>query len=352
MNYYRLLQSVKRRLGLETHTDWTKFPNVIHLDTTNKCGPLYCKLYCSYCYPQWNIIHEKRDEYGYMPLPLIHWILEEIERDGRTMSFIPVFWSGDALMEHRLPTILGMIKSTTPWLRTQTFTCGTLTQNVDLLLDRNLDEVCFTCSAHTPSLWNIIHRGKPEIFNNVCDTIKTVLEKRPPHMRVEVHMVLTKDNYMYAQDWWDFFGSEAFQGLTRIISPLVETVNNTPSKEAMGNLTLDEQEDIILRVAGAEGRMWTRALIPQHKPCVTWDDLTIDWQGYILQCCNWYDRNLWNYGRIQDLIHEDRTLKSVWIERLTNRMRNPVCRTCNMLHPKWKKRLRQMNVEVEVKRLA
>jgi len=282
-----------------------------------------------------------------MPSLWMEWILKEIARDGKTMSFIDWFLNGDALTEPRLPYILEMSKIICPWLRTQTFTCGTLTENVDLILDRNLDSICFTISAHTEELYKIVHRGKK--FKEALNTLKIILERRHPNQNVEVHGVLTKDNVAYAQDWWDFFGREEFCGVKRILSPLVASYDNKPSKEALGNLTLDQLEEIVITVAGASGRMWTRELIPDFKPCVLWDNMSIDVEGYVLQCCNWSDPTQWNYGLVPELIDEGRTLKEVWQERLANRMKNKLCRGCNMKHSNWCERLANMTIKVGVK---
>jgi hypothetical protein len=154
-------------------------------------------------------------------------------------------------------------------------------------------------------------------------------------------MVLTKYNYMWATEWWDYFGK---YDVHRVLSPLVASIDNTPSKQALGDLTLDQQERLVIGVAGERGRMWTRELIGDGKPCVLWDNLSIDCSGAFLNCCNWADIAKWNYGYVNECMKEDRTIREVWMERLANRMRNRVCRGCNMKHPNWKARLDSMQL--------
>lgn len=285
-----------------------------------------------------------------MPAEWIGWIIREMARDGKNMGFVDYFLNGDGLTEPRLPEILGLSKKWCPWLRTQTFTNGVLTENVDLILDRNLDSICFTISAHTPELYLKVHRGRR--FEDAIRTLKIVLEKRHPRLNVEVHGVLTKDNIPYAQEWWDYFGRPEFAGVKRILSPLVASYDNKPSADSTGNYTLDQLEKIVIGIAGEEGRMWTRDLLPPSKPCVLWDNMSIDVEGYVLQCCNWSPPQDLNYGAVPELMDEGRHLKDVWQERLANRMRNRLCRSCNMKHPDWKQRLDRMNVDVTVKMKA
>jgi len=332
----RKYRQFKRKYLGEPLRDYNEFPCVIQIDTNNYCGPEHCKgQYCTYCYPQWMIVRGKR-RFVEMPMEWIEWIFREIKRDGAHMSYVDTFLNGDAQKEERNHEIWKKSKRLNSWLRTQTFTCGVLPEKVDLILDKNLDSLCFTISAHTPSLYRKVHRA--DHFYDALKTLGTVLDRRHKGLNVEVHCVLTKDNIGYASEWWDYFGVN-FPEVRRVLSPLVATSDNLPSRAALGYLTLDVQEDVIMKVAGAEGKMWTRALIPHRKPCVLWDNMSIDCEGYILQCCNWCDPLKWNYGTIQELIDDGRSLKSVWMERLSNLMRNRVCRSCNMKHRDWMDRL-------------
>lgn len=330
-----LKSRIKRKLNRMRFRRWRDFPCVIQIDTNNHCGPEYCGVFCEYCYPQWMIKRGKR-AFQEMPMEWIKWIMEQIYMDGQKMGLLDLFLNGDGLTEPRLPDILSLCKAYMPDLKTQTFTCGTLTENVDLILDKNLDSICFTISAHNRELYKKVHRG--DHFDDAIATLEWVLEHRHKRQNVEVHCVLTETNILYAKEWYDFFSK--YEGLVRILSPLVASYDNLPSKLAMGKWTLDEMEEIVVKVAGEAGRMWTRSLIPDMKPCVLWDNMSIDVEGYILQCCNWSNPKEWNYGTVQECMASGKTLREVWHERIHNRMHNKLCRSCNMKHPNWKQRLR------------
>jgi len=321
---------------------WSKFPQVIQVDTNNHCGPKHCGLLCSYCYPQWKIAQGER-EYKEMPMEWIEWILHQIAKDGRTMGFIDWFLNGDLLTELRGHEIYALSKKINPWLRTQSFTNGVLYRNIDLALDKNLDRVCFTISGHTPELWAKVHRGPPKLFDRAITSLERCLDEGKP---TEVHCVITQDNAPHLKEWYHYFSK--YPDLTRVISPLVGSYDNQPSRTALGHLTLEEQEQMVIDIAGETGRMWTRQLIPDMKPCVLWDNMSIDVEGYVLNCCNWSPPQDVNYGLIPELMEEGRSLKDVWIERLANRMRNRLCRSCNMRHLDWEKRLADMKITVEV----
>lgn len=276
-----------------------------------------------------------------MPTKYIELILKQVHRYGKNdINLIDFFLNGDGLTEPRLPELNRYSKKLLPYAITQTFTNGVLTENYEKLMD--LDRICFTISAHNQELYKIVHRG--DRFNDVLKTLELVLDNRRQGQRVEVHCVLTKENVPYAKDWWDFFG-ENYPDANRILSPLVASYDNLPSKESMGEYTLDELENIVIDVAGAEGRMWTRELIPDEKPCVLWDNMSIDVSGAILQCCNWSPPEDVNYGNIYEMEEKGYTLRDAWRKRLENRMQNKLCDSCNMKHPQYKERMRKRKIK-------
>lgn len=314
------------------HYRWMDFPQVIQIDTNNFCGKRFCGVNCSYCYPQWKIsLGERR--HTFMPTDVIELILQQIHQYGRwKVDLIDLFLNGDALTEPRLPELAEMARKYVDGAVVQSFTCGTLTKNWENLL--SLDSICFTISAHNRELYKTVHGG--DKFSEALNTLRLVLEHRH-RQQVEVHCVITKDNYPYVEEWWRFFG-ENFPEAKRILSPLVASYDNLPSKNALGSLTLDDLEKKVIEVAGAEGRMWTRELIPDGKPCVLWDNMSIDVEGWILQCCNWSPPWDVNYGNVYNM-GDGYTLKDAWQRRLSNRMQNRLCESCNMKHPDWRTRL-------------
>ncbi len=318
---------------------WTNFPPVIQIDTNNHCGPTYCKLFCEYCKPQDDIVRGIR-KFAEMPMEWIEWILRNIATYGKDMRFVAFFLNGDGLTEPRLHEICRLSKQYAPKLLTQTFTNGSMPENADNLIDRNLDWVCFTLSAHTPELYVKVHRGNK--FHDVLKTIHYVEDNKLPNQKIEVHFVITETNFPYMQDWWNLMGSE-FPNLERIISPLVASYDNIPSARAMGNLTLEQQEQRMVEVGGWKAKFWKHDTLTLRQPCVLWYNFSIDVSGAVLQCCNWADPFNFNYCFVPDLMRENRSLRDAWLERLSNRMRNPLCRSCNLKHPEWKKRLDSMH---------
>lgn len=321
---------------------WREFPRVIQIDTNNHCGHKYCGILCEYCYPQW-IIQRKLRKFMEMPMEWIDWILKEVKRDGQKLYSIDMFLNGDGLTEPRLPEILGLSKLYNPRVVTQTFTNGTLPENAHNLIDKNLDSICFTISAHNRALYKLVHKG--DKFQEAIKTLEYVIENRHSRETIEVHCVVTKTNFPYLNEWWNYFSQYPIK---KILSPLVASTENTPSLKATEGLEQRLVEKTISKIAAGNRIMWNSDNIPFPDPCVLWHNCSFDVEGYFLQCCNWSPPEKVNYGTIHQFIVEDRTLKEVWMERLANRMRNPLCRSCNMKSKDWKQRLTRMKIETEI----
>lgn len=332
----KIVRNVKKLINPKK---WERFPQVIQIDTNNHCGPPFCGVLCNYCYPQWKI---KRGEsrYAVLPTSAIELTLDQVSRYGKEeMDLIDFFLNGDGFTEPRLPELNKYAKRVCPDAVTQTFTNGIRWQNYEAAL--SLDRVAFTISAHTPELYRIVHGG--DHFDDALKGLRLVLDNRRRGQKVEVHMVLTRDNFLYAGAWWQFFGRE-YPDAARIISPLVGSYANQPSRDAAGGLSLEEMETQVISVAGESGRMWTRELIPDEKPCVLWDNISVDVGGWVLQCCNWAPPMEVSYGNVLTMEEKGFTLKDMWRERLNNRMCNQLCESCNMKHPDWKHRVNNMKV--------
>ena len=226
---------------------WTEFPTAWQIDTNNHCGPKYSGVLCEYCWPQWKIA--KGDwQYCEMPMEQIEWLLHNIDRYGNAMrdawksrnglGYIAFFLNGDGLTEPRLPEILKLSKKIAHEIGTQTFTCGAKSENAHLLCDKNLDYVCVTLSAHNRELYKKVHRG--DKFDNVIETMQYITDNCNPDQYLEVHFVITQNNFAYMQDWKNLM-NQKFPEWHRIFSPLVKSIDNEPSMKAMGNLTLEQQ---------------------------------------------------------------------------------------------------------------
>jgi MoaA/NifB/PqqE/SkfB family radical SAM enzyme len=318
---------------------WQSFPQVIQIDTNNHCGPTFCGIKCVYCYPQWKIADEKR-RYTTMPTEYIELILRQIAKYGKSeMDLVDFFLNGDGFTEPRLPDLNHYSKVMLPDSKTQTFTNGIKWQNYEAALP--LDSVCFTISAHTPELYKTVHGG--DHFADALKGLSLVVDNRRPGQTVEVHCVLNKYNFLYAKQWWGFFGRE-YPEVTRVISPLVGSYDNQPSTDSAEGLTLEDMEGEVIHVAGETGRMWTRDLIPDEKPCVLWDNMSVDVEGWVLQCCNWAPPKESSYGNVFTMEREGVTLKDMWLRRLENRMNNRLCESCNMKSSDCGKRMDAMKV--------
>lgn len=293
-----------------------------------------------------------------MPLEWIEWIQRNIRNygkvdekvpEGRTpKNFVAYFLNGDGLTEPRLPEILNMHKSLMPDMWTQTFTCGVNYENAPILVHPLLDWVCVTLSAPNSEVYKKVHRG--DKFFNVMKTMRYITEHRHKRQKLEVHFVITEANIGSMREWYDMILRE-FPEWTPVFSPLVKSYDNEPSVRAMGKLTLEQEEQAILDNAGNQAKFWKHDTTALRQPCVLWNNCAIDVEGYILQCCNWADPKKWNYGTVQQYIDEGRNLRDYWLERLANKMRNPLCENCNLKHPNWRKRLDDIHMRASVSSL-
>jgi molybdenum cofactor biosynthesis enzyme MoaA len=337
--FYRF--NVKHKL-LGKPYQWSDFPSTLQIDISNYCGFKYCGILCEYCKPQHDVI-TGRKKYGEMPMEQIEWICKNIQQHGRTLRLCDIFLNGDGLTDLRTPEILKLVKHYAPWAATKTFTNGVLTQNAQMLCDRNLDQIAVTLSAHNPEVYKKVY--KRDHFKDVLSTIDYITEHHETNQALELHYVITQNNFPYIRDWWTLMKSR-YPMWRRILSPLTKSCDNLPSDRALGNLTLEQQEETIRHI-DSENAMWDHTTTSLHQPCVLWHNASIEWDGTILQCCNWCDSTLWNYGNVADYMKDGRTLRDYWMERLANKQRNLLCRACNMRHPDYKRRLD--NIEFKTK---
>jgi hypothetical protein len=275
-----------------------------------------------------------------MPMEHIEWILREVGRDGKKCRSIDMFLNGDGLTEPRLADICHLSKKYAPYVSTQTFTCGVHQENTPLLLNPDLDSVCFTISGYNRESYLRSHRA--DNYDTDVKTLSTFLKKKRSTQRCEVHCVVNKYNYQSIKDWWRSFEWAAELGCRRVLSPLVASVTNKPSLEAADGLPLNQVQRDIFEVSGASGEMWNTNNITYPDPCVLWHNCSFeaDKAGtYALQCCNWADSRQWNYGTVKDFIKYGLTLKEYWFERQSNLQNNPLCRECNMKAPDSRQRL-------------
>jgi hypothetical protein len=324
---------------------WSGFPVSMQLGVNNFCGPRFNGIGpCSYCLPQ-SLVEDGKAGYHAMKAEWVDWVLKEVNRDGRGLLWWANFLMGDGL-NGDVSELWRSMKRAAPWARTQTFTCGSNFARVPLLINRDLDWINFTFSAHNRELYKIVHRG--DRFDSVLASMRYVADHRLPHQQVEIHYVVTEANLPYMGDWYSFVGS-MFPDFKRVFSPLVVVDDNLPSVAACGSLTLEDMEGAIDKVS-AQSKYWDHCSTGGSMPCVLWGTGSFDEYGTVMQCCTWTQRHrVWNYGFIEDYIREGRSLKSYWVERNSNKQRNIICRNCKLRHPEYLRRLNRIKVSVGVK---
>lgn len=328
-----------RLLGKPYH--WTDFPNVIQLDLNNHCGTKFCGVFCTYCRPQSDILKGIK-RYAEMPDAVLDWILRDVSEYGRNMSFICDFLDGDGLSP-LLPDKRARIKKAAPWLKVQTFTCGTRPENAHLLVDRNLDWINVTLSAHNEAIYRLVHRGNR--FRNVLETMRYLSDHRLPNQTLEVHYVINKFNIANMADWLNMIQRD-FPDWTPKFSPLVNTGSDDVSNNACGTLSTLDQETAIKSVKGSA--FWDRREIGMRQPCVLWHNASVTANGELLQCCRW-DKLDYHYGLAQDYIKNGWRFREYWLRKLANRLQNPFCDRCNLKVPNWKEKASKIYVSGGIK---
>jgi hypothetical protein len=255
-----------------------------------------------------------------------------------------LFLNGDWQNEQRSKEILDEYHKVLAWLPNQVFTCATKPSEAWRFTDSKLDWVCVTCSAPNAEMYARVHGGNQ--FENVLKTMRYIDKYAAKNQHLEVHYVVTKDNFVGIRKWYDFMGSE-FPHWRRVMSPLVKSQCNQRSVDSMGQLTLEMQEAEIASVNPA-AKFWNHTTTPFKQPCVLWNNAAVTCHGEVLQCCNWDRKDKWNYGYLQTYIDEGRSLKDYWMERVANKQRNDLCRVCNLRHPEFRQRLDNIKVKTKV----
>lgn len=312
---------------------WADYPGCLQISTNNICTSK-TKVLCKYCYPQHKIA--VGDDYeDQLCMETIRWILKDIGKYGKYLNFYTLFLDNDMCGDERLPEILRMGKKYAPGKTNQTFSCGAVPELAHLACDRNLDWFCVTLSASNRELYKQVHGGNR--FDDVLKFMRYVTEHRHSNQRLEVHYVITETNFGGMRDWWELMGKE-FPDWKRVFSPLVASYDNVWSNSAMGNLSMTDQVNAI-RAIDYESRFWDPLTTSLNQPCVLWNNASVNAHGTLLQCCNWADSKLHNYGNVKEYMDEGRSIRDYWQERLANKQRNNLCRNCNLRRADYQQRL-------------
>ena len=315
---------------------YTDFPATLQLDLNNHCGMRYCGLNCIYCWPQ-NQIKMGKVPYAEMPMDVVEWVFKDMARYGQHMWFWCDFLNGDGL-DPGLPAIRKLGKKYAPFVKSQTFTCGTRPENAELLCSKELDWINVTLSAPNDAVYRVVHRSTR--FQDVLKTMRIISEKRLPHQRLEVHYVINQYNFAYMKEWLTLMKTE-FPDWIPKFSPLVNTGKDDPSNQACGALSTQDQEDAIKEI-GAEP-FWNRSELPYHVPCLLFHNASIDVEGRLLQCCRW-DVPDFYYGNAREYIENGYSFRDYWMMKLANKLRNPFCDRCNLKAPNWKQKVDNLSI--------
>ena len=281
---------------------WVDYPTTLQFDTHN-----YCNLECIYCNPQGQF----HVDHGQMSLDTIEYVLRYFYDRSLNVDVVAPFLNGDALLEKRLPEIGLLSKKYQPKARIVAFTNGVAYENRDLLVDENLDVVRFTISAVTREKYKLMH-GKDKL-NEVLKTLNYVTENKHPNQKIILNYILTGYNVDQLSDW-----KKKFAGYIQDIRPLHTGLYRTTSKDVYDKADLSWEDSVIL----SQKKALIAGRHSENRPCPCWHNLSITWDGYMLQCPDTSPKE-----SIIGKIGEDDIL-TVWRERFQKGMNNPLCMTC------------------------
>jgi MoaA/NifB/PqqE/SkfB family radical SAM enzyme len=164
-------------------------PRIVHLDVVGACDSncLYCRDHSPYIRDRepWRLME--------MPLPLALRLVDEAVELGAEL--LPIVGAGENLLHTGFAELIAHIK-TTP-LNFEIYTNGLrwTDEVIDLLADAPRAKITFSLSAATPATWAAF---RPEmsraLFTRIEDSIRRLLARRGPGLRVGIVHVLNRRN--------------------------------------------------------------------------------------------------------------------------------------------------------------
>lgn len=288
---------------------WVDYPTTLQLDTQN-----YCNLECIYCNPQGAF----EIEHGQMSLDMIEYILHYFHDRRIKLDVFAPWLNGDPLLEKRLPEICLLSKKYQPKARIEVFTNGVEYENRELLVDKNIDVVRFTISAVTREKYKLMH-GKDNLLD-VLKTIKYVTKEKYPNQKIILNYILTGHNIDQLSDW-----KNKFSDYTQDIRPLHMGLHRKTSKKVQNDMFLSWDDSIII----SQKKALIAGRHTENRPCGCWHNLSITWDGKMLQCPDVSPKE-----SVIGEIGEDDIL-TVWRERFKTGINQPICLACNQRMPHW-----------------
>lgn len=288
---------------------WLK-PTCLQLDTQTACS-----LKCDYCNPQNCFLQEKnflgQKKGGKMEMSVIDRVLETLRKEKVFINYARPFMNGDPLLEPRLYTITQKIKDALG-CRIDVFTNGVEYKNRMILKNPYLNDIRFTISASYWVLYQKVH-GRNR-FADAVRTLKWVDENKKWYQRIWVNFVLYDKNAHDLPYWRKMFAK-----YRQDVRPLHEGGD----REKSGNLD-DFAEELARRREEAK-----RQLIAQNRPCNCFANMSISYEGKLLQCCDVsYEHN---WGHVEEI-----DLMETWNKRLDMGLNHKGCQNCSQRNPNWK----------------
>lgn len=302
LGYSLLSESFK--LKERFRPSWIDRPTTLQLDTQN-----FCNLRCVYC-------NVKRGgpyclDRGVMDLSLIERALQDVK--GSVYCVAP-FMNGEPLLEKRLPQINDLIQGI--GAKSVIDTNGSLYENRELLLHRNLFLVRFTISARDAQTYRMVH-GQ-DVFEDALKTLYWFEAHRYSSQKIMLHFIANRFNEDQIEDYL-----RLFSGFKIRVFPVHEAKDQGASSTSKGSQIFEDNRPVII---DEHGKRSIEKLKPNY-PCQCWDILAIGFDGSTLQCPDVpYSAN---YGNLKEV-----ALKDMWKQRNLNRMKNKYCVSCSVRSPK------------------
>lgn len=229
---------------------------------------------------------------------------------GYEIDIIRPFLNGDSMLETRLKEIIYLANKYIPYARVDIFTNGVAYENRHLLVDENLDTVRFTFCAASKKMYKHIHGASA--YHKALKTIRWFRDHKLSKQKIFINFIIVKDNEDELEAWHKLFAE-----FDRDVRPLHVGYGQTSSQAVESSVVY--QQYLMNKLRPSEERL-----------CCTWQNLSVSWDGYILQCpivpyeCN--------YGKIEDV-----DLLNVWKRRMKLGLDNQYCEGCNLKGIGWRK---------------
>jgi len=284
---------------------WASQPVSLQLDTTNQ----KCTLNCVYCNPQASFIKYGT---GKLPLSTINYVIDELAENHVQIAYVYPFMNSDPLLETRLPTIVRMVKKKLGSLILIS-TNGVLYKRRHLLRNRDINDVCFTVSASDPVTYEQVH-GKP-LFHSVLNTLTWISWHKFWNQRIQLRYILFKDNVQSLAKW---------QNLFKDYSQEIRPLHWGKTREKSDKLR-DSEHPLLTHYQKMQIQKFQRLRVP----CNCFHNLSISFDGKLMQCCDLPYEN--NWGHVEEI-----DLMETWRKRLDLGLNHPACKSCNQVNPEWK----------------